>query len=97
MNIMRSIIVLMVVQWLIGCAAQQEEARREHSARINAQCQSYGFRPGTADYSSCLMRLDLEAQRRAEAQDRDALGTGVYLLGPGRCSARDASGRALCP
>jgi hypothetical protein len=67
---MRILFVLLLVS-LTGCysaeermrrrelAAQQEEANRQaYRDAVAYRCQSYGFRPGTPDFSNCVMQID---------------------------------------
>ena len=67
---MRALIVLSMVL-LGGCISVEERERRQQLAaeheqaqrqayrqRINDRCASYGFRPGTPDFSNCVMQID---------------------------------------
>jgi hypothetical protein len=39
--------------------AEQEEAQRQaYRQGIQNRCASYGFRPGTPDFSNCVMQID---------------------------------------
>jgi uncharacterized protein YceK len=50
-----ALIVFLVASAVSGCAA----ARERVIAQNQKLCASYGFTPGTAAYSNCLMEQDL--------------------------------------
>jgi hypothetical protein len=60
--------------FLVACTTTTPAERR---LADEAQCRSYGFRPGTDGFSRCLLALDLNraANRRAQLD---------YLYGVGR-------------
>lgn len=51
---------------------QQIAAQQAYAARVQAQCQGYGFVPGTAEFRDCVMRVDM-ANRQTDAQTRQML------------------------
>lgn len=57
---------------LLGCTSDQEKlanaqaAKAQQAAADDAQCQSYGVRPGSDAYVSCRMQLD---NRQAQADE----------------------------
>ena len=63
---------LIVLALLAGCASQPqptpEEQARAYTEGVNAQCRSYGFTPGTADFRDCVMRIDMANRQAFEAQ-----------------------------
>lgn len=60
----RLIAALLSALALAGCVSVSPAERR---AADENQCRSYGFRPGTDAFASCLQRIDLSraADRRA--------------------------------
>jgi hypothetical protein len=79
---MRALIVLALSVQLACCAEYQAEQAAQASMADDAQCASYGARPGSDAYVQCRMNLDnqrganrraavgafLEAQRQNNAQ-----------------------------
>jgi hypothetical protein len=86
-------IVLAFGMSLAGCAEYQAERAAQISASDDAQCASYGAKPGSDVYVQCRMNLDnqrganqraavgafLEAQRQNNAQQAP-----VYQMPTGR-------------
>lgn len=71
---MRYLIVLL----LAGCATQEQIHARQQAyvAKLAAQCDAYGFQRGSAEFSQCVMRLDManrQSNRRALESSVDAL------------------------
>ena len=63
---MKHLIALTAVVILIaGCASQEQKAAQQAAAE-DAQCQSYGARPGTDAYIQC--RLSLSQQHAQETR-----------------------------
>ncbi|MFP3542494.1 hypothetical protein SB748_03345 [Rhizobium sp. SIMBA_035] len=50
----------------IGLSACQTMTPEERRAADERQCLSYGFKPGTSAFATCLQRIDLD--RRADAR-----------------------------
>jgi hypothetical protein len=50
----RSALLALLLLAVAGCVSAAEWRRRDE-----AQCASYGFKPGTTDFASCLQREDL--------------------------------------
>ncbi|MET3853767.1 hypothetical protein [Rhizobium sp. OAE497] len=50
----------------IGLSACQTMTPEERRAADERQCLSYGFKPGTNGFATCLQRIDLD--RRADAR-----------------------------
>lgn len=91
---MQKMLAFVVAFGLFGCASD-EEMRRQYVADVNAQCRAYGFKPGTPEFSNCLMQIDVDRQRSAEMQRQQAIGQGAVMMNS--CNTRDARGRPLCP
>lgn len=58
-----------IIPLIAGCVAQpsattQDERRQAYYARLQAQCQGYGFQPGTDAFADCVRREHLCAQDR---------------------------------
>jgi hypothetical protein len=51
---MAVVLIAFVLLGIAGCVSAAELRRRDE-----AQCASYGFRPGTADFAGCLQRENL--------------------------------------
>ncbi len=70
---MRILIVLAASISLAGCAEYQAEQAAQIAASDDAQCASYGARPGTDAYIQCRMNLDNQRQANRRAV------VGAYL------------------
>ena len=57
-------IVLVVVLLTAGCAAQQRTIQRYNDMAI-ADCQNYGFKPGTDAFAYCLKERGYNPQPNA--------------------------------
>jgi hypothetical protein len=90
----RSIGLLMTSAVLLSaCASQQEiaarnaEADRVAQSQREARCNSFGYRRGSAEYSSCLERMYVAdqqqkaAQEAAEAARAERVGTALQEAG----------------
>ena len=54
---------LVLMSLLGGCALVP--SHEEKMASFSNQCQTYGFKPQTDAYASCMMKLDADDQRSA--------------------------------
>lgn len=61
---MRYILLLL----LAGCVSAEERNQRYAEAIYN-QCEAYGFKKGTADFSKCVMQTDLANRQAWQAQE----------------------------
>ena len=67
---MKKIFVILSISLIVcSCATQAEkaQARQNQIEYYKAQCYNYGYRDGTAEYSNCVMQLDLQEQQRQQA------------------------------
>lgn len=62
---MKTVIVALVVM-LTGCGHRVPTAE-QHRASLEADCRSYGFTPGTSEFSNCLMQAHQQDQQRRQA------------------------------
>ncbi len=58
------IFVLVVLTSLNGCAEMQERIAKRNQARLEAQCSSYGYTPGTDPFANCMMQVDQNTHQR---------------------------------
>lgn len=77
----------------VGCAppvnraqsyASAEEARANYTMAIKDRCATYGFTPGTTDFSNCMMQVDANAQaaQQANIQQQRAAILGILANQP---------------
>lgn len=69
--------ILLFALFATGCADYARHSReydqkiaREKAAALMQRCSGYGFKPGTPDFSRCLMAAD-NNQRAIDAADND--------------------------
>jgi hypothetical protein len=64
-----------------------EQAAQAAQAQRQARCSSFGYQPGTPDYSQCLERMyvadqqQIAAQQAQQAAALDGLGTSLQRAG----------------
>lgn len=89
----RSATTLLIVIALAGCMTA-EEMRKQHQAK----CSGYGLRPGTAQFTTCMMQLDKQAQRESECSDAywGAFSTADPAKGAGYGFGVAAQAKANC-
>ncbi|GKQ49050.1 hypothetical protein [Pseudomonas syringae] len=69
---MRALIFAAAIALLMGCGNKQQErpeieaAKAQQAVADDAQCQSYGVKPGSDAYVGCRMQLD---SRRAQSDE----------------------------
>jgi hypothetical protein len=64
---------------LSGCIAEQP-ATGDTLAKIDNQCKAYGFKPGTDQFSGCILQLD-QNRIASNRQARTALGQAMSDTG----------------
>jgi hypothetical protein len=78
-------LLFVLVAFLIaGCATHSPEADAQVRAQAeavaaskdSAKCQSYGLRPGTAEFEKCLSQL-ADKRAQAEAEERSSLANSL--------------------
>lgn len=87
-------IVLVGCVALAACVSPIKQARQEREA---AQCEAFGFRPGTDAYANCRMQFELEqrASNRAlgaeiRSATRAATMSPTQTRTPTMCSSRQS-------
>jgi hypothetical protein len=75
------VIVVLAALLLAGCATaeSQAEAKAELDAKDDAKCKSYGFQPGTLNYTDCRDKL----AEMHDQSDRQALAGRLLGRLPG--------------
>jgi hypothetical protein len=70
----RSWLAVVLISGLVaGCASREQIAQRELAAEKalqahnEARCSSFGYQPGTPDYTHCLQAMDMQEQQRLTA------------------------------
>lgn len=71
---MRTIPIVLAMALLAGCSAIAEK----RWARLERQCEAYGFRQGTTEFSQCLQRADENDRAAMNANTQRALDKPVY-------------------
>lgn len=74
---MRILMYIAVAGLLAACSTTTPA---ERLALNQKTCSSYGFRPNTDAYSTCMMQLDLAAQE-ADAARRARIGAALSSIG----------------
>ena len=64
-----------------GCASSAEK-RQRYSNYLESTCSGYGFRPGTTQYSQCLMMVDQQTTAQDQARTQMLLQESQRLLAP---------------
>jgi len=64
----------------IGLSACQTMTPEERRAADERQCLSYGFKPGTNGFATCLQRIDLDRRADARAFRIQAMADMAYNL-----------------
>ena len=67
----------------IGLSACQTMTPEERRAADERQCLSYGFKPGTNGFATCLQRIDLDRRAESRAQSAEMMQSMAWdLNGP---------------
>lgn len=98
------VLLLLPCILLAACVSQQETAAQKAVAERTAQvsrekhCGTFGYKPGTTDYSRCLENLYVQDQQKAafEAAERraraDAAADGLIQAGAALSAIGQSSG-----
>jgi hypothetical protein len=65
----RSILVLLLGTLATGCVTTAEQQARHNEER----CVARGYKPGTDEFSDCVVRIDSERDQRKEQNRRNLL------------------------
>lgn len=67
------------ISTIAGCRSYTQE---KHDNLVAAQgtCQSYGFKPGTDAYASCIQQLDYAWEQQDTARRMQMMQTGLKMM-----------------
>jgi hypothetical protein len=71
MTLHRPVLALALCALLAGCLTMTPEQRAEQQAKRNEErCVARGYKPGTDEFSDCVVRVDGERDQRMERNRR---------------------------
>jgi hypothetical protein len=65
-------------------SANSGKQQLSYKQRLNERCSGYGFKPGTADFSNCLMQIDSQNIAAGANQSRCMFVKSQAYADPGR-------------
>lgn len=80
-NLLRSGLLLGLILVATGCASSAEK-RQRYTNYLQSTCVGYGFRPGTTQFSQCLMMVDQQTTAQDDARTQVLLQESQRLLAP---------------
>jgi hypothetical protein len=82
----RSIFAVFLASTLVSACQSEMPAKGEELSKLKAQCETYGFAPGSSQYAACLLELD-QTRINRNIDRRKAFGAALSGIGNGMQAA----------
>ena len=82
MSVRVCLLGILLMSAITGCSYNGQQYAQQRMNAMQSQCDSYGFRRGTQEYSNCLMNIDQRMRNDAAVATQQSFQAAQQFLAP---------------